>query len=330
MTVPLRTAMEAAPDRGRLETVALQVLEIGHDTHVALLDADTAFWALAKRKRAADLLSAGPLWEAFAAREAEFALEMDRLRFHLKPSAVYFNPTERCNLNCSYCYIPSAMRRDGKHMEPAQLLDALDRLYTYFRGHMPQDRKPQVIFHGAEPLLNKAAVFAGIRAFKDRFRFGVQTNATMLDDAAIEFLTANAVGIGLSLDGPVPAVADRTRHGWNGTSAYDAVIRAIEKLDGYAGFNVICTMTQENLPHLTEMVEFLHASRVPAGHPEGYIEGFTQLYTDLAEQISARMERRKANPAALLVPGIDEGMAGMRFIEAVVKSSARNSAWVKL
>ena len=73
-----------------------------------------------------------------------------------------------------------------------------------------------------------------------------------------------------------------------------------------------------------------HASRVPAGHPEGYIEGFTQLYTDLAEQIGAAIEKRKPNPATLLVPGIAEGMAGMRFIDAVVKSSKRNSSWVKL
>ncbi len=73
-----------------------------------------------------------------------------------------------------------------------------------------------------------------------------------------------------------------------------------------------------------------HASRVPAGHPEGYIEGFTQLYTDLAEQISARIERRKPDPASLLVPGIDAGMAGMKFIDAVLRSSKRNSAWVKL
>jgi predicted dehydrogenase len=78
------------------------------------------------------------------------------------------------------------------------------------------------------------------------------------------------------------------------------------------------------------MATAAHASRVPAGHPEGYIEGFTQLYTDLAEQISARIERRKADPAALLVPGIAEGMAGMRFIDAVLRSSARNSAWVNL
>ena len=35
-------------------------------------------------------------------------------------------------------------------------------------------------------------------------------------------------------------------------------------LDGYPGFNVICTMTSQNLPHLTEMVEFFHERRVPA------------------------------------------------------------------
>ena len=74
----------------------------------------------------------------------------------------------------------------------------------------------------------------------------------------------NAVGIGLSLDGPVAAAADRTRRGWSGDSAFDATIRAIEKLDGYSGFNVICTMTRENLQHLTHMVDFLHAARIPA------------------------------------------------------------------
>jgi predicted dehydrogenase len=73
-----------------------------------------------------------------------------------------------------------------------------------------------------------------------------------------------------------------------------------------------------------------HASRVPAGHPEGYLEAFAQLYTDLAEQIHARLEGRPPDPASLLVPGIKEGMAGLRFIAAVIESSNRNSAWVAL
>lgn len=73
-----------------------------------------------------------------------------------------------------------------------------------------------------------------------------------------------------------------------------------------------------------------HASCIPAGHPEGYLEAFAQLYTDLAEQIAAHRDHRAANPAALLVPGIEAGLDGMRFIAAALESSRRNAGWVPL
>ncbi len=71
-----------------------------------------------------------------------------------------------------------------------------------------------------------------------------------------------------------------------------------------------------------------HASRIPGGHPEGYLEAFAQLYRDLAEQITARLERRAPDPASLLVPGLAEGMRGMRLIAAAVESSRQDAAWV--
>jgi len=73
-----------------------------------------------------------------------------------------------------------------------------------------------------------------------------------------------------------------------------------------------------------------HASRIPAGHPEGYLEAFAQLYTDLAEQIYARRENRKPSPASLLVPTVEDGVEGMRFVAATLESSKRNAAWVDL
>jgi len=73
-----------------------------------------------------------------------------------------------------------------------------------------------------------------------------------------------------------------------------------------------------------------HASRIPAGQPEGYLEAFAQLYTDLAEQISARNAGRAPAAGSLLVPGIEDGVAGMRFIEGVLESGKRDAAWVKL
>ncbi|HET8726837.1 MAG TPA: Gfo/Idh/MocA family oxidoreductase, partial [Alphaproteobacteria bacterium] len=57
-----------------------------------------------------------------------------------------------------------------------------------------------------------------------------------------------------------------------------------------------------------------HASRVPSGHPEGYLEGFAQIYTDLAEQIAAKLEKRAPDPASLLVPTVEDGAKGVKFI----------------
>jgi predicted dehydrogenase len=73
-----------------------------------------------------------------------------------------------------------------------------------------------------------------------------------------------------------------------------------------------------------------HASRIPAGHPEGYLEAFAQLYTDLAEQIYARREGRSPSLASLLVPNVEDGVEGMRFITATLESGRRNAAWVDL
>lgn len=73
-----------------------------------------------------------------------------------------------------------------------------------------------------------------------------------------------------------------------------------------------------------------HASRVPGGHPEGYLEAFAQLYTDMAEQISARLEKRSPASSSLLVPTVEDGVAGMRFVSAVLESSKHNAAWTPL
>jgi predicted dehydrogenase len=70
------------------------------------------------------------------------------------------------------------------------------------------------------------------------------------------------------------------------------------------------------------------ATRIPAGHPEGYLEGFAQLYKDVAEQLHARLQGRAPDPQACWVPTVEDGVRGMKFIEAVVESSQGNGRWV--
>lgn len=238
-------------------------LDIGHQDYVAVTDPKTAFWALVRKDRLAASLSDEALLDAYRLKADTFTRELHELRFGLKPSAVYVNPTERCNLNCTYCYIPEGMRWEGRHMPADRLIAALEKLQAYFATVMPAGHQPRIIFHGAEPLMNQSAMFAAIDAFKDDMVFGVQTNATLLDDHALDFLTRRRVSIGLSLDGPRAEVTDATRFTFGGKSVHDKVLAAMEKLMGYDAWSVIATCTASNLDQLVPLVELFHAREVP-------------------------------------------------------------------
>lgn len=80
----------------------LQPLDIGHRDYIGLVDPDTAFWALIRKNKLAKALTQGTFLKQYRRKAARFANEMENLRFRLTPSAVYFNPMERCNLNCTY------------------------------------------------------------------------------------------------------------------------------------------------------------------------------------------------------------------------------------
>ncbi len=69
-------------------------------------------------------------------------------------------------------------------------------------------------------------------------------------------------------------------------------------------------------------------SRIPSGHPEGYLEAFATLYTEAAGAIRAM--REGALPADLLLPTVEDGVEGMRFIQACVNSSRDDAAWTRL
>jgi predicted dehydrogenase len=70
-------------------------------------------------------------------------------------------------------------------------------------------------------------------------------------------------------------------------------------------------------------------TRIPAGHPEGYLEAFATLYTEAAAAIVAH--RSGATPdSAVQFPGIDDGVAGVAFIEAALRSSRAGGVWTEI
>ncbi|MEM9851730.1 MAG: Gfo/Idh/MocA family oxidoreductase [Pseudomonadota bacterium] len=70
-------------------------------------------------------------------------------------------------------------------------------------------------------------------------------------------------------------------------------------------------------------------SRIPPGHPEGYLEGFANIYSEAAEAIIAARDGAGL-PEGVVFPTVQDGLRGVEFVAACVKSSARNAAWVKL
>lgn len=70
-------------------------------------------------------------------------------------------------------------------------------------------------------------------------------------------------------------------------------------------------------------------SRIPPGHPEGYLEGFANVYSEAAEAISAHRAGHP-KPDGVIYPTIQDGLEGVKFVDACVRSSARNAAWVNI
>ena len=75
--------------------------------------------------------------------------------------------------------------------------------------------------------------------------------------------------------------------------------------------------------------EAARVSRIPPGHPEGYLEGFANIYAEAGRAILARRDGVAVAPEVTF-PGLKEGLEGVAFVDACVRSSARNGAWVSL
>ena len=69
---------------------------------------------------------------------------------------------------------------------------------------------------------------------------------------------------------------------------------------------------------------------MPAGHPEGYLEAFAQLYLDAALHIRALQAGLPVPEAARWLPTVMDGVAGLAFAEAVLRSHAAGASWTTL
>ena len=71
-------------------------------------------------------------------------------------------------------------------------------------------------------------------------------------------------------------------------------------------------------------------TRIPSGHPEAFLEAFANNYCNFADTVRAKIDKRKATAEELDFPGVEAGVRGMKFINAVVSSSKKGNVWTKI
>jgi len=164
---------------------------------------------------------------------------MDHIRF------LVLLLTERCNLYCKYCYLNGGEGKKDMTFEVAA--EALD-LFASSEGETLT-----VELAGGEPTLMFGLIeriIAYVEEKRYKIRFAIQTNATLLDEEKVKFLSAKRIGLGISLDG-IPKINDIMRGGSR------KVVSSLHLLGRLGiGTNITVVLTKDNVEHLAEFILF--------------------------------------------------------------------------
>jgi uncharacterized protein len=223
------------------------------------LDPENIFWSVLPRSNG-DFMLPQNLIDLYKKEMKHLDTEMHNFRFNEPLNCVYIDPTDRCNANCPYCYIPSKIRKQGTQMTAEELDIVLSKILDHFKK---VKKKPVIVFHAAEPLMVKDILFGSIKKYHRKMLFGIQTNALLLEKEDVDFIKKYRVGIGISLDAATAAVNNRSRVSRKGEGNYKKAVQALDWFKGYEGLNVICTVNKYNVNKLADLVKFLHKKKVP-------------------------------------------------------------------
>lgn len=159
-----------------------------------------------------------------------------------------------CNIGCIYCI------EEQKQYTSSQKFITIEQAEKLAR--MTQKYSLNVLFHGGEPTLLKPDYYEKLmdifEKYNDDVFFGMQTNATQIDDKWIVFLKNNRerIGISVSLDGPEEV--NRFRMTKQGDSTFNLVYRNINKLfENGIQTGLLCTVVSSSIGKEEELYNMI-------------------------------------------------------------------------
>lgn len=165
--------------------------------------------------------------------------------------------TEKCNLNCSYCYAS----KSEKTMDFSTARKVIELLLN---EPAPNNHTINISFFGGEPLMEfglmkKVVDYALTRGREENrnFTFGFVSNMTLINDDILEFLKKNNFSILASIDGG-QKVHDENRTFTNGKGSFDTVVRNIVKIVNLFGnLRLRMTLSPYHIGSLSESIQYL-------------------------------------------------------------------------
>lgn len=146
--------------------------------------------------------------------------------------------TERCNIDCTYCYFFYSNDKSYLNHPPYLTETAAQNIANWLRQGVIDLGIEHVTIglHGGEPLMIKPDIFSNFCAkFVDSIspyatlKFNLQTNAMLVNDIWCQIFDTYDIHVGVSLDGP-KEYNDKYRIDKRGQGTYERVIAGIEAL----------------------------------------------------------------------------------------------------
>ena len=227
---------------------------------------------------------------------------------------LFLEVTRKCNLACLYCGSSCTGKAPGSEMAVAEWKELVQQVAGQFDA-----RKIMVAVTGGEPLIKEGIFDLFEELKKQGFRYGMVSNAKVLDAAAARALLKAGMGsISLSMDA-LPEVNDKLR----GRGISKKVEEAIGHLReaGFKGkLEIISTITRPAIAHLDDMRRYVASLRVPLWRvapvmPIGRAAEHPELIPT-AEDIRYMLEWIKQARPDGMVPSpefSEEGFVGYRF-----------------
>ena len=139
------------------------------------------------------------------------------------------------------------------------------------------------------------------------------------DNEATGVLVATQVASGVENNLSIKVYGDKGGLEWRQEEPNTLIVRSLDRPQ---------EVYRTGMSYVSEASK--KATRVPSGHPEGYLEAFANIYLSFARAVNDYKPGKKISAVKYDFPDVEDGVRGMAFVEAMVRSSNSKQKWVQI